>query len=111
MGDGSIASDQCQETPTTNDIETIHLQLQLVPMKIEGGFDVTKEQPLPAVEVLRRALAAASAKGKSLSEIARQAGLFPASVTRFVAGTRDLTFVNAAKLCQVLGLKLVKGRG
>lgn len=42
----------------------------------------------------------------SLRELARQAGLTPASVIRFANGERDLRLAGAAKLAEVLGLEL-----
>ena len=42
----------------------------------------------------------------SLREMARQAGLTPASVIRFANGERDLRLAGAAKLAEVLGLEL-----
>jgi transcriptional regulator with XRE-family HTH domain len=44
--------------------------------------------------------------GLSLNELGKRAGLDHARLSRFVRGERDLTLTAAARLCEVLGLKL-----
>ena len=44
--------------------------------------------------------------GKTAYAIAREAGLRPEQVARFVTGKRDLTLSTAARVAAVLGLEL-----
>lgn len=42
----------------------------------------------------------------SLNELARQCGVGPDRLSRFVRGQRDLTLEAAEKICDTLGLRL-----
>jgi hypothetical protein len=60
-------------------------------------------------EQLRRALLYHLAAGPhgALRALAREAGIEPASLSRFVQGKRTLTLSSAARLAAVLGLVLI----
>jgi len=45
--------------------------------------------------------------GRSFYQIAKESGVSPIVVTRFLAGKRDIRMATADKLAGVLGLKLV----
>jgi plasmid maintenance system antidote protein VapI len=45
--------------------------------------------------------------GLSHYRIAKNAGMQPAMVDRFMAGTRDLTLTSAAKIADALGMVLI----
>lgn len=49
------------------------------------------------------------ADGRTKYAIARDAGLNPAVVARFLTGERDITLTTAEKICRVLGLELRPG--
>ncbi len=55
---------------------------------------------------LRNAIATSR---KPIGQLAKEAGISPTMVTRFVAGNGDLRLAAADKLAQVLRLKLVVG--
>lgn len=46
------------------------------------------------------------ASGRSFYQIAKEAGVSPIVITRFLAGKRDIRMATADKLAGVLGLKL-----
>jgi transcriptional regulator with XRE-family HTH domain len=46
--------------------------------------------------------------GQSLNQLARNAGVEPAQLSRFVRGERTLTLPAVAKVCQALGLELTR---
>jgi transcriptional regulator with XRE-family HTH domain len=56
------------------------------------------------VEALRNAI---ELDERSYNAIGRAAGVDPAAVWRFVKGERSIDITIAAKLCKVLGLKIV----
>jgi len=55
------------------------------------------------VDVLKAAI---KASGKTHYRIAKDAGITPAMIDRFMAGTRDLRFTSASKVAEALGLEL-----
>ena len=56
-------------------------------------------------EILRQA---AKADERSQAQIARESGLTPAQLSRFLAGKRGLMLSAAGRLAQVVGLTLTK---
>jgi transcriptional regulator with XRE-family HTH domain len=52
-------------------------------------------------EQLREAV---KASGRSLGQLARESGVDPSRLSRFLRGERDLTLEATGKLCGVLGL-------
>lgn len=64
-----------------------------------------KAQLMNVAEQLRAALVAS---GLSHNELARRSGVEQASISRFIAGTRDLRLESAAKLCELLRMELTK---
>ena len=61
--------------------------------------------PLPDLsDQLRRAIERC---GLSLNQLARETGVHPAQLSRFLRKQRSLQLVAAAKLCTYLGLQLI----
>jgi transcriptional regulator with XRE-family HTH domain len=48
------------------------------------------------------------ADGRSLNQLAKVTGVDPSRLSRFLRGERDITFAAAARLCEALGVKLVR---
>jgi hypothetical protein len=55
-------------------------------------------------ELLRRSI---RGSGRSVEEIASDAGISPIVVARFVSGTRDIHMATADRLARALGLELI----
>jgi transcriptional regulator with XRE-family HTH domain len=45
--------------------------------------------------------------GKTLVELSESTHVSPSQLSRFLRGERDLTLTSAARVCEVLGLRLV----
>src|SRR5262245_10566613 len=65
-------------------------------------------EELPIVSDLREAILAAQAKGMSLNEIGRGAGVSAAQLSRFLTGNRTLNLPAVAKLSAYFALRLVR---
>jgi len=65
-----------------------------------------KSEPLTVLDQLRRAV---EADGRTQYAVARSAGIKPELLYRFMSKGRDIRGATIAKLCQALGLVLVKG--
>jgi transcriptional regulator with XRE-family HTH domain len=50
------------------------------------------------------------ADGRSLNRLAKDTGIDPSRLSRFLRGERDITFEAAARLCDALGVKFVLPR-
>lgn len=59
------------------------------------------------ISQLRRAI---QESGLALAEIARRTNVDHSRLSRFVRGERTLTLPGAAKICELLGLRLVQER-
>lgn len=64
-------------------------------------MNVAKQKSM--VDVLRAAI---KSSGLTHYRIAKDAGIKPQIIDRFVSGERDLRLATAAKLCEALGLEL-----
>lgn len=60
----------------------------------------------PIMGITDELRAALKADGRTLEEIARAAGTFPANLSRFATGKKTLVLETAEKLADVLGVKL-----
>lgn len=67
----------------------------------------SRKTPRGIDETLREAI---GRSGKSHYQIAKDAGVAPAQLDRFVAGERDLRLATAARVATALGLTLVAQR-
>lgn len=59
-------------------------------------------------EIIRQLKRAIQDSGLALAEIARRSGVDHSRLSRFVRGERTLTLPAAAKVCEILGLRLVQ---
>jgi DNA-binding phage protein len=66
-----------------------------------------KAGELPLIEQLRDEI---RNSGQSLNQLARNAGLGPDQLSRFLRGERTLTLPAVAKVCEALGLGLSRQR-
>lgn len=75
--------------------------------KIEAEFPPTskprRKEENSLTEMLKTSL---RSSGRSFYQIAKESGVSPIIVTRFLAGKRDIRMATADKLAGVLGLKL-----
>jgi DNA-binding phage protein len=75
--------------------------------KIEAEFPPLRKPRNPAknslTEMLKLSL---RSSGRSFYQIAKESGVSPIVITRFLAGKRDIRMATADKLANVLGLKL-----
>ena len=75
--------------------------------KIEAEFPPAskprKQEKNSLTEMLKTSL---RSSGRSFYQIAKESGVSPIVITRFLAGKRDIRMATADKLAGVLGLKL-----
>jgi transcriptional regulator with XRE-family HTH domain len=75
--------------------------------KIEAEFPPASKPRKPGknslTEMLKTSL---RSSGRSFYQIAKESGVSPIVITRFLAGKRDIRMATADKLAGVLGLKL-----
>lgn len=60
---------------------------------------------IPLVDAVRRAI---RESGMSFNELGRLAGVSPGQLSRFAAGSRDVTLAVTSRVCLVLGFELVR---
>jgi predicted transcriptional regulator len=74
--------------------------------KIEAEYPPVEATPSSAIlsDPLKEAI---SRSGKSVTQLAKEAGVSQAILSQFLAGQRDLRLATAEKLAHVLKLKLV----
>jgi antitoxin component HigA of HigAB toxin-antitoxin module len=75
--------------------------------KVEKEFPPLKKAPFADPGGLSEALkSAAQCSGKSINQLAREAGVSPIVVSRFLSGERDIRLATADKLARALGIAL-----
>lgn len=79
--------------------------------KIEAEFPPLRRASRRTGESLSAALKDAIQKSnRSVYQIAKDAGVSPIVVSRFLSGERDIRMATADKLADVLGLRLAAGK-
>lgn len=80
-------------------------------MKTKGPLIVKTKRPLKADpnDLGTRLREIIRGRGLTAYAVARDAGIDPGMVQRFLNGQRDLRLESAAKICTTLGLRVVEG--
>jgi hypothetical protein len=74
--------------------------------KVQAEFPAAASSGSPSGRLSQALWEALRASGKSVDQIAQDAGVAQIVVSRFVSGERDIRMATADKLAEALGLKL-----